>query len=152
MNDNYVVSIDSLEELWRVGATNLPNVAIQYSEAAIEVHKCGLSDTPLFNRSEGGMSPLSKVFIPMRDDFQDKVLVKTQQGLQKAGEAVCKIADSFATGDYLNSAKLQEYADYKSDLESGEKGEDDRPPSYIPPPPKSDDPHPEEQGHPGPGY
>lgn len=147
MNENYVVSIDNLEELWRVGAVNLPNVAVQYSEAAIEVHKCGLSDNQLFNRSEGGMSPLSKVFIPMRNEFQDKVLVKTQTSLQNAGTVVCKIADSFATTDFLTADKLNEYSVYKEDINDGKYGEDDQPPSYIPSPPKSTDPHPEEQPH-----
>lgn len=138
---DYVVSIDSVEELWRVGAVNLPKVGIQYSQAAVEVHKTALNDNGAFNRSEGGMSPLSREFIPLRNDLQDKVLVKTQDGLVKAGDVVCKIADSFATTDYLNAQQLKEYGDFKVARANGPANE--APPTYIPSAPTSKDTHPE---------
>ncbi|MEV0649458.1 hypothetical protein AB0I28_29795 [Phytomonospora sp. NPDC050363] len=142
------IKVDDLEALWRSGAVDLPTVAIQYAEAAAKTHASAVGESSAFSRSEGGMGPLHPVFKRLRDTFQDRVLVRTHDNLISAGRALTKIADGFATTDRLNAAQLNEYADFKTGIETGPAYE--RPPS-VPEAPSSGDPHPEDSGgHPGP--
>lgn len=141
------VSIADVNELWRIGAVDLPTVAAQYSEAASQIHRTALNDSAMFTTSDG-LSALHDPFTQVRDLLQDQVFVKSSQRCGTAGKAVTQIADSFATADYLNSRDLQRYEDYKEDRETGSP--EDQPP-YVPPPPKSTDPHPEENVYDYPG-
>lgn len=143
-----VIKVDDVEELWRAGAVHLPTVAVQYAGAAQAIHSSAVSEDAAFSRSEGGMGPLHPVFKRLRDAFQDRVLVQTHANLIAAGTALTKIADGFATTDHLNATQLQEYADFKTGIETGPDYE--RPPT-VPNAPKSGDPHPEEAHPPGPG-
>lgn len=147
MND-YVVSIEDLEELHRCGAVHLPNVAVQHSEVASALHKTALSEGHAFHRSIGGTSPVQAAFAALRNRFQDDITVRSVENLLSAGVVLTQIADSFATADYLNAEDLQKYQDYLDGLGAPDAADRDRPPPYVPDPPSSDDPHPEEQQYP----
>lgn len=137
---NYEVSIDSVKELWEAGAVKMPTIGDQYAEAAIEVHRSAMSADRAFARS-GGNGALYKALTDLRNLFQDKVLVKSSDNCVAAGEALMKIADSFATADYLNAAEIEEYNDNKDEVRNSDSPSE-RPPE-VRDAPGSEDPHPD---------
>lgn len=151
MND---VSVDDLTELYRAGAVKMPQVAVQYSEMAQELHKTALSETAAFSRSIGGLGPLYSAWTNLRDIAQGQIAVTSHENFIAAGEVLATIATNYANTDNLNAAELNEYQDFVSGI--SDPGSDlpdyERPPAYIPDAPDPDDPHPEEQTSTGPGF
>lgn len=139
MNDEIEVSIDDVTELWNVGAVNLPQVADQYGWSAFEMHQSRATDDTAFNRtfSGEGMSTMFQEFDALRSLLQDKVLVKSRNGCVKAGDTLTKIADSFATADYLNAEEIDKYKNFKDGVKTGPEYEQ---PPHVIDAPSSDDP------------
>lgn len=151
MND---VNVDDLTELYRVGAVNLPQVAVQYSSMAQYLHKTALSETAAFTRSVGGLGPLYSAWTELRNLTQEAVAVRSHENLVSAGTALTLIAESFANSDHLTAEEINEFEEFTEDLdtpehtdpETGEtvgRPDYERPP-YVPDAPGPDDPHPEE--------
>ena len=131
------VHIDDLEELWKAGAINLQQVAIQFSEAASGLHKTGLSDSTAF---AGAPPELVSGWSRLRNMIQDGVFVKSYNNCVKSGNALANIAISISEQDTDNESDLKKII---KDVEDSDV-EDDRPPSYVPEAPSSDDEHPSE--------
>jgi hypothetical protein len=152
------VRVDDLKELWNAGAVKLPQVAVQYSEMAGGLHKSGLSEDGGFGRPgyspTGGtytaMGRLGYAWVRLRNLVQNDIAVRSHNNLIAAGEALAKIADSYATTDYLNSDQIDQYNDYVESIETS--SDSYRRPPYVPDAPDSNDPHPEEQPIPTGGY
>lgn len=138
------VSFDDVWELWRAGAIHMQNLAGQYGEAAIALHRTGLSQDQAF---QGCTTNLPTAFANLRNAVQDQVFVVSQNNLIKSGEALADIATRFAERDGLNGRLI----DNIEGLDEPGTDPDSRPPSYVPEAPSSDDPHPEEQPQPAGG-
>jgi hypothetical protein len=133
--------VDDLTDLWRMGAVLLPTVAIQYSTMATELHKTATNEGPAFSRSGGGMGPLHEAWTGLRDTMQDRIAVKTHSNLTTAGEALKKIAEGYATTDYLSADQLDEF---NSEIANASNDPVFEPPVYVPDAPSTSDPHPED--------
>jgi hypothetical protein len=150
------VRVDDLQELWHCGAVKLPQIAVQYSEMAGGLHDTGMSQDGAFGRQ--GVSPTGGTYTAMgrlgaewtrlRNLVQDDIAVRSHANLIKAGEALTRIADSYATADYLNADQIGQYQGYIDSIENSDDSY--RRPPYVPDAPASDDPHPDQ--HYGPGY
>jgi hypothetical protein len=144
------VRVDDLKELWSCGAVRLPQIAVQYSEMAGGLHDTGLSQDAAFGRAgyspTGGsytaMGRLGYEWARLRNLVQDDIAVRSHANLIKAGEALTRIADSYATADHLNADQIGQYNDYVESIENSDDSY--RRPPYVPDAPASDDPHPEE--------
>jgi len=136
------VRVDDLIDLWRAGAVQLPQVAVQYSELAGALHKTGLSEGPAFDRSIGGRGPLFDTWTSLRNTIQNDIAVRTHSNLLTAGKVLTEIADAYATTDYLNADELGGYQQAIAALQVS-PNPDARPPS-VPDAATSDDPHPED--------
>jgi hypothetical protein len=143
------VRVDDLRELWHAGAVDLPQVAVQYSELAVDLHQTGRSQEAAFRRSIGGMGRLYDQWTRLRNAVQDEIAVRSHNNLVAAGETLVKIADSYATTEYLNAEQINQYHAYVESIESSDEGY--RRPPYVPDAPSSDDAHPEEYSPTG-GY
>ena len=132
------VSFDDVWELWRAGAVHMQNLAAQYGEATIAVHRTGVSEEQAF---KGCTTNLPTAFANLRNALQDQILVTSQNNLIKSGEALADIATRFAERDGLNADLI----DKIEGLDEPGTNPDNRPPSYVPEAPSSDDPHPENQ-------
>lgn len=146
------VRVDDLKELWHCGAVKLPQIAAQYSEMAGGLHDTGLSESSAFGRpaysptggTYTGMGRLGAAWSRLRNLVQDDIAVRSQQNLMKAGEALTRIADSYATADYLNADQIGQYQNYIKSIENS--ADTYRRPPSVPDAPSSDDPHPELSG------
>jgi hypothetical protein len=146
------VRVDDLKELWHCGAVKLPLIAVQYSEMAGGLHDTGMSQDAAFGRE--GYSPtggtytasgrLGAEWTRLRNLVQDDIAVRSHNNLVKAGEALTRIADSYATTDYLNADQIDQYNDYIESIESSDDSY--RRPPYVPDAAQSDDPQPEPYG------
>ncbi|HIV56571.1 MAG TPA: hypothetical protein H9902_01315 [Candidatus Stackebrandtia faecavium] len=131
------VKIDDLEELWKAGAVNMQQVAGQFGEAGINLHKAGVSESSVF---EGADPKLTEAWARLRNMFQDKVLYKSYEHCVKSGNALANIAISISKQDTDNEEDLKQIIKQTKNSDV----DDDRPPSYVPEAPKSGDEHPRE--------
>jgi hypothetical protein len=138
------VRVDDLVDLWEAGAVKLPQVAVQYAELAQTLHQTGLSESAAFSRSTGGLGPLHPVWTGLRTTIQDKIVVGSYRNLIAAGRVLTEIAAAYATTDHLNADQLGQYQRAITGIQNS-ANPDGRPPSYVPDPPTSDDPHPEDE-------
>lgn len=145
------VRVDDLKELWNCGAVKLPLVAVQYAVMAGGLHDTGLSQDAAFGRQgyspTGGahtaMGRLGAEWTRLRNLVQDDIAVRSHQNLCAAGEALTRIAESYATTDYLNADQIGEFEGYIESIENS--AESYRRPPYVPDAPESGDLHPEQQ-------
>jgi hypothetical protein len=140
-NDVAEVKVDNLTELWQAGAVKLPQVAVQYTELARDLHKTGLSQEAAFRRSIGGLGKLYYEWTRLRNLIQDEIAVRSHENLAMAGEALVMIANSYATTDHLSREQMEKYEDH---IERIETGEDYRRPPQVLDAAAAGDPHPEE--------
>lgn len=136
MTDEF--KVDDLTWLWRTGASLMPQVGRQFSLAAIALHRTG-DKAAMFQTSQGP-SPLSGPFGVLRDTAQERILGAAAERCVKAGEALMRIADAYATTDYYSAADLKTYAEETADIRAG--GNAVFPIPEVPDPPAAGDPHP----------
>jgi hypothetical protein len=136
--------VDDLTDLWRAGAVQLPQVAVQYSEMARALHKTGLSDEAAFRRSTGGYGPLYTAWTGLRNTIQNDVAARSYDNLVASGGALTQIAGAYATTDHLSAEQVGQYQQAVEDIEHS-VNPDRSPPAYVPDAPRSTDPHPEEE-------
>lgn len=145
------VKVDDLTELWNAGAVQLPAVAVQYAALAQALHRTALPQDAAFRRSIGGGSRLPTAWTSLRNLVQDEIAVRSHENLVKAGEALTKIADSYATTDFLNEAQIRAYETEIEGIGNGVVRLDDgtererTPPPDVPDAPSSSDPHPQQR-------
>jgi hypothetical protein len=140
------VKVDDVVDLWRAGVVMLPTVAVQYATVASELHATELSESGAFSRPGGGMGPFHPVWTALRNTMQDKVAVESRDNLVKAGEALKKIAESYATTDHMSAQQLGIFQERTEDVmdTSDNPNPAEVPPPYVPEAPSTDDPHPED--------
>lgn len=130
--------------LYKAGAVTIPHAANYFGKAAQNVHKTALSDEALFQPvgDGSGTSSLSQKWSELRNTMQDQVLVKTQNNLIAAGEALVEVAESYVDQDGVNGDALEESFQDIDDRDNPA----DAPPPYVTPAPGTGDPHPEQYG------
>ncbi|MBB6036289.1 hypothetical protein [Phytomonospora endophytica] len=112
--------VDDLMGLWRTGAVLMPEVGRQFALAAISLNDAG-EGASLFQTSQGP-SPLSGPWNLLRETVQGRVLGATAERCVRAGSALTKIADAYATTDYYSRADLEQYVDDKAEIRAGGNG------------------------------
>lgn len=142
------VRVDDLKELWHAGAVDLPLVAAQYTQMARGLHSTGAGEGAAFGRtgvSQGGSATtgpgrLGSVWGRLRNLVQDEIAVRSHDNLVAAGDALVKIAESYATTDHLSADQLGQYQAYVDSVKTSDDSY--RRPPYVPDAPSSDDPRP----------
>jgi hypothetical protein len=138
------VVVEDVIDLWRAGVVMLPNTAIQYVEMARELHASAVFESGAFRNPNGAMGPLHPVWTKLRDIMQDTVAVKSRDRLVAAGEALRRIAESYATTDQLSATDLEKWRRVTGGILDVSDNPDPalRPPDGVPAAPSTGDPHP----------
>ncbi|MFD0557987.1 hypothetical protein FB566_3276 [Stackebrandtia endophytica] len=136
----------TLEDLWKAGAVQLPNMAVLYSQASRDAHNSSWREKGGFTRPErvrhellpfgkvwrDGPSPMMEPFIQLRDLLQ-KAIATTADQLAAAGEALVAIGEAYTDQDAANELEIRRAGREEYGL--------DMPPESIPQPRMPDDPY-----------
>ncbi|CAM3135569.1 hypothetical protein [Stackebrandtia soli] len=118
------ISVDDLSQMWRVGAVDLPTAANQFAAAATAIHATAGSADGAFTGPASGTSPMAGPWATLRNTLQDRIFVKTNENLNKAGDVLAAMAIAFSEQDASNKTGLE------TAIEGIETGPDyERPPT-----------------------
>ena len=106
-----------LEDLWKVGGSFLPGIGQVYIDASYIIHGTLEYDNKFKTR-------VYTPWVKLRDEFL-QIICDSGNNVIDTGQALCNVADSYATSDNLTADEIKEYEDFKDNLA------DD--PDYAPP-------------------